>query len=121
MSSIGYWLTAVAASAPVLATLIAGLVICHRQRRRRPRVAKLLSRALAAELILLTAGLPLYYILLTWLGVSNTYSVGETNNSWMLRMMLQGLPSSTASAVIWGTVLWAVLQVDDWQNESAKT
>ena len=73
------------------------------------------------ELILLTVAWPVYYLLLAWLGVSNTYNMNPSDDSsWMLRMILHALPGSTVSAVIWGTVLWAVLQVEDWRDESAR-
>lgn len=110
----------IAASAPLLGTLVVGLVICYRQRVRRPRVAKLLGGALLAELIWLTCGWPLLYMAITWLGISNSYNMSDPDDSsWIFRMILHGLPGSMISAVIWGTALWAVLKVEDWQNESA--
>lgn len=120
--SIGYWLTQAAASAPLLGTLIVGLVICHRQRRRRPRVSKLLGWALLAELIWLTLGAAAQTALVVWLSPEAEVISNETTDhtAWMLQLILWSLPGSTIHAAIWGTVLWAVLSVDDWQGETTR-
>lgn len=115
--SIGSWLTQAAASAPLLVMLVVGLVICHRQ--RRPRVAKLIGWVLLAELIWVVVGRQLFlFVFVVWEG-SSVISLADSNGtSWMTRLILWRLPGSTVNAAIWGTVLWAVLMVDDRQGES---
>ena len=118
--SVTVLLTHVAANAPRLMTLVVGLVVCYRQRRRRPRVARLLGYAMLAELILATVGWWLCQFILVMWHVSGVINLGGPfDSSFMLRIHLLGLPGSTVSTVIWGTVLWAVLQVEDWQREAA--
>ena len=119
-----FWLTQAAVSAPVWLMLVVGMVICYRQRRRRPRVAKLIGWALFAELIWITFGTPLFWLAFSLSGLDpmKFFAVGNAGEvSWMLRMIVVRLPISMVSAAIWGTVLWAVLQVDDWRDESASS
>lgn len=119
MFSVGFWLAEVTASAPEILALVVGLVICHRQRRRRPRVANLLSWALLAELIWLAIRVPIDTAMIVWLAPAAVGTAIEEANitSWMQLMAVHSLVESTIHAAIWGTVLWAVLRVDDWQGE----
>ena len=110
-----YWLTYAAASGPVLVMLVVGIVVCYRQRQRRPRVARLLGGAMLAELIWLTLGTAAQIALMVWLAPEAEVISNETTDHtvWMLQLILWSLPGSTIHAAIWGTVLWAVLSVDD--------
>lgn len=120
MFSVGYWLTEMTASAPELVALVVGLVICYRQRQRRPRVANLLGWALLAELIWLAIRVPIDTAMIVWLApaVEGT-TIDEANiTAWLQFFAVHRLVESTIHAAIWGTVLWAVLGVDDWQGEA---
>ena len=119
--SLGYWLTEAAASAPLLVMLVVGLVICHRQRQRRPRVAKLLGWVLLAELIWVAVGRQLFLFAYVARQGSSAFSLADSDGtSWMTRLILWRLPGSTVNASIWGTVLWAVLVMDDRPDESTE-
>ena len=117
--SVEFWLTQTADSTPLLVMLVVGMVICYRQRLRRPRVARLLGWALLAELIWEAVGWPVYLIVFFGQEGSSSIILADPNATWMTRLILLKLPGCTVSAAIWGTVLWAVLVVDDWQGESA--
>ena len=117
--SIGYYLTQLAASAPLLGTTIVGMVICYGQRRRRPRVSKLIGWALFAEFIWLTLGTAVITVLLAWVATDSAGRANETDQrALVLQIILWSLPGSIVLAIIWGTVLWAVLSVDDWHGET---
>ena len=119
LMSIEFWLTQAAVSAPIIVMLVVGIVICYRQRKRRPRVAKLIGWALLAELVWIVAGTPLMWLAFSGMEGGTFFEAGGDGEfSWMLRMILLSLPGSTITAAIWGTVLWAVLQVDDVREES---
>ncbi|MEK6257980.1 MAG: hypothetical protein AABP62_05105 [Planctomycetota bacterium] len=122
MFSVGHWLTEMAASAPELVALVVGLVICYRQRQRRPRVANLLGWALLAALIWLAIRVPIDTAMLVWLApAAEGATIHEANmTAWLQFFAVYGLVVSTIHAAIWGTVLWAVLKVDDWQGESVR-
>ena len=108
------WLAAASAS------IVLGMVICNRQKRRRPRVAKLIGGALIAKLAWVMIGTPLFFLAVDWVeATSPVKREGFEANSMLIRIILYNLPSSTIDAAIWGTVLWAVLQVDDVREESA--
>ena len=120
LSNVGFWLAHAAASAPVLLMLSIGLVVCYRQRQRRPRVSRFVGWALLAQLAWMMVAAPLTYLAFRLLGISNSFSPGDTDDAyWMFRMLAVSLPHSIISAAIWGTVLWAVLQVDDWRENTA--
>jgi len=97
-----------------------GLVVCYRQRRRRPRVARFVGWALLAQLIWMMVGAPLTYLAFRLFGVPNLFSPSSTDDAyWMFDMFVSNLSHSIISAAIWGTVLWAMLQVDDWRENTA--
>ena len=117
---VDYWLTQAAISAPLLAMLTAGLVICCRQRLRRPGVSKLLRWAILAELIWLTVCTPLLTMLSVWIAPERVEITRDTDRTtWVLEVILWSLPGSTIHAAIWGTVLWAVLKVSDSQDTTS--
>lgn len=114
--SIRYILMQLAIGSPLLITVIVGIVICHQQRKRRPRASRLLGIALVAELIWDTIGWYAYYGILGLLGLTETFDVDATGKfSWFMRSMIIRLPASSFNAVIWGSALWAVLMIDDVQ------
>lgn len=118
--TVEFWLAQAAISAPVVVMLVVGMVICYRQRRRRPRVSKLIGWALFAKLAWVMVGTPLFFLAVDWVeATSPVKREGFEANSMLIRIILYNLPSSTIDAAIWGTVLWAVLQVDDVREESA--
>ncbi len=114
-----YWLTHAAASGPVLVMLVVGIVVCYRQRQRRPRVARLLGGAMLAELVWLTLGFPALFAAFQRLGLWSGFQAAEAGEfGWVVRSILMSLPYATVNAAIWGTALWAVLNVEDWQTNS---
>ena len=116
--NVGFWLAQAAVSAPIVVMLVVGMVVCYRQRKRRPHVAKLIGWALFAELVWIVVGTPLMFLAFSGLEGANFFEAGEGEISWMMRTILSNLPGSTVNAAIWGTVLWAVLQVDDLREKS---
>ena len=118
--TVEFWLTRAAVFAPVLVVLVVGLVICYRQRRRRPRAAKLIGWAMLAELIWLTLGWPVLYVTLKHFGITN-FIHGNVDNEfdWVIHTVLTALPVETINAAIWGTALWAVLNVKDGAPDAA--
>lgn len=119
VSQLELLLSQIAVTIPIVTVLIVGMVICYRQRRRRPRVSKLIGWALFAELIWIVVGSPLMLLVFSSLEEAHYFEEGGGGAvSWMMRTILYSLPGSTVTAAVWGTVLWAVLQVDDMGEES---
>ena len=119
MFDVGFWLTRAAVMSPVLVTLVVGLVICHRQWRRRPRLSRLLGYALLVELIWLTVGCCVFDVFCRWLGVSGDNDISNPNNrSWILRRLIVEMPSSWIHATIWGMAIGAVFSESDRQERT---
>ncbi len=119
---IDFWLSRAAVATPLLLTLIVGIAICYRQRQRRPHVARLIGWALLAEFVWLTVGSSLLLLILSSFDAmkfSEPANGGEV--SWIMRTIIYSLPGSIIQAAVWGTILWAVLQVDDWNEASRAT
>ena len=118
--TIQYWLMRTLASLPLIGALIVGLIVCQRQRPRRPRVARLLGGAVLCQLIFSTIGQPLLYLsAMAIMGSAVDVSSGVFGR--IVAFFLWTLPGSTIQAAIWGVALWAVLGVDDWQDAATET
>ena len=117
--NVGFWLTRAAVMAPVLVTLVVGLAICHRQRQRRPRMARLLGYALLAELIWLTLGYSGFDLICRWAEITGEHNISNPNDrSWILRRLILETPNSVVHATIWGMAIWAVFSESDRQERT---
>ncbi len=117
--NVGFWLTRAAVMVPMLVTLIVGLVICYRQRQRRPRMARLLGYVLLAELIWLTLGCCVFDVICCWAGITGEHNISNPNDrSWILRRLILETPNSVVHATIWGMAIWAVFSESDRQERT---
>lgn len=75
------WFAFCVSNTPLLLTLVVGLVICFRQRKRRPKVATILGLAIVLGLALSTVGMLAIYLVadnLTFQAGFFMYVAGET-------------------------------------------
>lgn len=91
-------------SLPVFVVLLVGIALCIKQHWRQPKVCTLVGMAL-----LLTVGIRVVFpivvqpmLALLW----NSFGVDDVPTS--LRILLPTFLYASASAVVWGLVLWAV-------------
>lgn len=112
--SISFIIGRIAIGLPLIVTLVAGMIICYRQRHCRPRAARLLGRAMLAELIWDTVGGQAYFFALHSLGLIGDLFHQAGDVGWILTTILITLPSAAVQAVVWGCAFWAVLMIEDW-------
>src|SRR4051794_41063037 len=95
------------ASMPLILTLAVSILICLRQRERRPRTARLIGWSSLAYLFWVTVGMRVYLITLHFSGLS--FGGGEHGEiAWALKTIAITSIPATLHAVIWASALWAV-------------
>jgi hypothetical protein len=100
------------AQIPEIVVLLAGLIVCFRARRRRPRVARLMAIGLGIQLAWTGVGGIVFSILLNQYG----FHVFNTSDrlSLIFQLVVATLPNFVIVGVVWGCLLWAVLMINDW-------
>lgn len=113
---LNYFLGLLLPSIPVIGVLLVGLRVCWTQRRRRPRVARLLAAVMGFQLIWILGLLPLVWVVQAWL---NDPVVSEifTSDKRLWDFLVLGLPPSCEAAVVWGLAFGAVWFIDDFRQD----
>ena len=112
-----------AGSFPLIMTMVCGLVVCARQRHRRPVASVVFGISLAIELGWLLLGWPLYSILTKLFGAKdflNARNAGDFDLAWTITYAAYFLPISTVAAVAWGGALWSVQMIDDFRPAAGR-
>lgn len=115
--TLNVWLGELQPLIPIIGVLLFGLWTCWTQRRRRPRVARLLAAAMGFELIWILGLRQLMWVVQAWL---NTPAISElfTSDKRWFEVLVFWLPPSCEDAIVWGLAFGAVWFIDDFrQNE----
>lgn len=119
-TQISLMLASLFATSPLTLTLLASVLICWRQRDRRPKTAQLLGWASVAYLLWSLVGLRIYHFVIhvmvldRWPGTYDDIDSGGVG--LVLNTVLITLIPATVNAVIWGCALWSILMIDEYQD-----
>lgn len=119
-TQISLMLASVFATSPLILTLLASVLICRRQRDRRPKTAQLLGWASLAYLLWSLIGLRIYRLGIHLAGLDQGPGAYDDiyggNMGWLLKTVAITLVPATIQAVIWGCALWSILMIDEYQD-----
>ena len=117
--TLNVWLGRRLPSIPIIVVLLIGLRICWTQRRRRPRVARLLAAVLGFELIWILGLWQLLWVVQAWLNDPAVSEIFTSDKRWFPVLVIW-LPPSCVAAIVWGLAFGAVWFIDDFcKNEAS--
>ena len=116
--TLNVWLGRLLPSIPTIGVLLIGLRICWIQRRRSPRVARLLAAVLGFELIWILGLRQLLWVVQAWLNDPAVSEIFTSDKRWFPVLVFWLLPSCVA-AIVWGLAFGAVWFIDDFCKDEA--
>lgn len=114
-TQISLMLASLLAATPLILTLLVSVVICWRQRERRPKTSQLLGWATFAYLLWASIGARVYRLFIHFAGLE----FGPDQHDeivWALKTIAITVVPATVHAVVWGCALWSILMIDEHQD-----